>query len=68
MLLSFSSTVIVCLSVFQLNQHSNSRFTAPACQDSLWLLDFHHLLDHPVKTKTEQKSAPGEETTGGGEG
>lgn len=48
----------VCLvCVAQFNQHCNTRFTAPACQDSLWPPGFHHLPVHPVETKTAQKSA-----------
>lgn len=37
----------VCVAL--LNQHCNTRFTAPACQDSLWSQDFHHLPVHPVE-------------------
>ncbi len=47
----------VCVCVALLNQHCNTRFTAPACQDSLWPQGFHHLPVHPVERKTEKKSA-----------
>ena len=46
--------VCVCVCVALLNQHRNTRFTAPACQDSLWPQGFHHLPAHPVETKTVQ--------------
>lgn len=49
-----------------INQHRNTRFTAPACQDSLWPQGFHHLPAHPVETKTAQKSEVEEDKDQGG--
>lgn len=47
--------VRVCVALH--NQHRNTRFTAPACQDSLWPQDFHHHPVHPVEKKMEPKLA-----------
>lgn len=41
----------------RLSLHRNTRFTAPACQDSLWPRVSRHHLVHPVKKKMELRSA-----------
>lgn len=47
----------VCVCVALLNRHRNTRFTAPACQDSLWPQASRRHLVHPVDKKTELRSA-----------
>lgn len=47
--------VFVCVCVSLLNQCHNSRFTAPACQDSLLPQGFHHLPARPVETEIVEK-------------
>lgn len=43
----------VCMCVSLLNQHCNTRFTAPACQDSLWPQSCHHL---PIDPSEKERS------------
>lgn len=56
--------VNVCLAL--LNQHCNIRCTAPACQDSLWSQDFHHLPFHPVEKEGKTEISTSGAKGGGG--
>lgn len=50
----FTNSINNCVCVTLLNQHCNTRFTAPACQDSLWPPTSRHHPVHPVKKQKEK--------------
>lgn len=51
--------LFVCVSMSLLNQHCNTGFTAPACQDSLWPRSCHHHPVYPLEKERTYESKRG---------